>query len=129
MAHGRDELDQFHAGRRLVAGAERIGDAQPVGLALEIGADGHVGLDIHHDEMLAVLHGAQADLGADGRHAGRVDDDVDQVVADDEVGVVGDGDLAGFHRRGQRRRVATTSREWPCFLIGDVDRLDRVGQD
>ena len=87
MAHGRDELDQLHARGRLIAGAERIGDAEPVGLALQIGADGHVGLDIHHHQMLAVLHRFQADLGPDRRHPGRIDDHIDQIVLKDEVGI------------------------------------------
>ena len=100
MAHGRDELDQLHAGGRLIARAERIGDAEPVGLALQIGADGHVRLDIHHDQMLAVLHCLKADLGPDRRHPGRIDDHIDQFVLKDEIGIIGDGDLAGFHRRG-----------------------------
>ena len=127
MAHGRDEFDQLHARGRLIAGPERIGDAEPVGLALEVRADGHVRLDIHHDEMLAVFHCFQADLGPDRRHPGRIDDHIDQVILKDQIGIIGDGDLAGFHRRGKRRRIRHLAR-MAFFLIGDVDGLDRVGQ-
>ena len=127
MAHGRDELDQLHAGRGFIARSQRIGDAEPVGLALQIGADGHVRLDIHHHQMLAVLHGPKADLRADRRHAGRIDDHVDQSVLEDEIGIIGDRDLARLHRRGQRRGIGDFARM--AFLpVGDVDRLQRTRQ-
>ncbi len=58
------------------------------------------------DEVLAVFHGAQADLGADRRHAGGVDDDVDEVALDHQASVAGDGDLAGFHGFGERAGIA-----------------------
>ena len=64
---------------------------------LEIGADRDVGLDIHHDEMLAVLHGEKADLGADSGLAGRIDHDVDFTIGADRLRVIGDGNLAGLH--------------------------------
>ena len=80
VAERGGELDQLHAGRRLVAGADRIDDAEPVGLLLEVGADGDVGLDVHHHEVLAVLHRHQVEVGGDAGLAGGVDDDVDQRV-------------------------------------------------
>ena len=55
----------------------------------------------------------EADLGADRGHAGGVDHDVDQVVADDEAGVAGDRDLAGLHGLGQGRRRSRPRAEWP----------------
>ena len=61
IAQAATKLIELHAVElRLVAGAERVDDAQPVGLALQVGADGDVGLDVHHHEVLAVLHGARA---------------------------------------------------------------------
>ena len=51
---------------------------------LEIGADGDVGLDIHHHQMLAVLHRHQVEVGGDAGLAGGVDDDVDQRVGDQQ---------------------------------------------
>ena len=78
-----------------------VDDAEPVGLALQIGADRDVGLDIHHHQMLAVLHRAQADLGADRGHAGGIDDHVDQAALEQRLHVAGDGDLARFHGRGR----------------------------
>ncbi len=119
MPHGRNELDQLHAGGRLVTCAKRIGDAQAVGFALQISADGDVSLDIHHDEMLAVLHGPETDFSTDGRNTGRVDHDVDEIVLEKKIGIVGDGNFAGFHRRGHcglRVRFLCV----PFFLIGDI---------
>ncbi len=78
VAHGRDELDQFHAGRRLVARAQRIDNTQPFGFGPQIGADGHVGLDVHHYQVLAAFHRGKPDLGPDRGHASRVHHHVDQ---------------------------------------------------
>ncbi len=127
MAHGRDEFDELHARRWFVARAQRVGDAEPVGLALEIGADGDVGLDIHHHQMLAMFHGAQPDLGAHGGNAGGIDDDVDQAGVDEEIDVIGDRDLALLHRGIELiGRPGLT----PVALgpVGDIDRLARRRQ-
>ncbi len=99
IAEADDEVDEFHAGAGLVAGAQRVDDAKPLGLMLEIGADGDVGLDIHHHQMLAVLHGDEADLGADGGPAGGIDDDVDLVIGANRLRVIGDGGLAALQGR------------------------------
>src|SRR5690606_27459593 len=93
IAEGGGELDQLHAGRGLVAGADGVDDAEPVGLRLEIGPNGDVGLDIHHHQVLAVLHGEQVVVGGDARLAGGVDDHVDLGSGDQRLGR-GDGDLA-----------------------------------
>ncbi len=58
----------------------------------EVGTDGHIGLDVHHDQMLAMLHGHEADLGADRRFACGVDHHVDQRAGTHQVGVVGNRD-------------------------------------
>ncbi len=73
----------------------------------------------------AAMDGAQADLRAHRRDAGGVDHHVDQVVLEDEVGVVGDGDLAGFHRRGEIGGVGDLA-PVALFLIGDIDGFQRV---
>jgi hypothetical protein len=125
VTHGGNEFDQFHTRRRLVASAERIGNAQTVSLSLEVSADGDIGFDIHHDEMLAMFHGAQADFSADSRNAGGVDHNIDQIIFEDQIGIVRNGNLAAFHGRGQFRGVrnflAVT-----FFLIGDIDCFQSV---
>jgi hypothetical protein len=96
------ELDQLHAGGRLVAGADRIDNAEPIGLLLQEGADRHVGLDVHHDQVLAVLHRHQVEIRRHSGLSGGVDDDVDQRVGDQQL-VGSDGDLPRLDRGGQLR--------------------------
>ncbi len=103
VAERGGELDQLHAARRLVAGADRIDDAQPVGLAFQQRADGDVGLDVHHHQVLAVLHRHQVEVGGDARLAGGVDHHVDERVLDQQL-VGGDGDAARLDGAGDRRR-------------------------
>ena len=99
VAEGGGELDQLHAGAGLVAGADGIDDAEAVGLALEVGADGDVGLDVHHHQMLAVLHRHQVEIGGDAGLAGGVDDDVDERVGHHGLDR-GDGAFAGLDGGG-----------------------------
>ena len=102
MAHRRDELDQLHAGGRLIAGPERIGYPEPISLALEICADGDIRFDIHHHEVLAMLHCFQADLGPNRGNTGRINDHIDQVVLENQIGVAGYSDFARLHRGADR---------------------------
>ena len=121
VAERGGELDQLHAARRLVAGADRIDDAEPVGLPLQVGADGDVGLDIHHHQMLAVLHRHQVEIGGDARLARRVDDHVDQRVGDQQF-IRGDGDLPALDRRGDLGGAVRLARHG-LVAIGYADRL------
>ena len=43
----------------------------------EEAADGDVGFDVQHDDVLALLHRLERDERSDAGIAGRVDDDVD----------------------------------------------------
>ena len=99
IAKADDEFDELHAGTGFIARAQRIDHAEPLGLVLEIGADGDIRLDIHHHQMLAMLHGDEADFGPDGRPAGRIDDDVDLVIGTHRLGISGDGGHAAFKCR------------------------------
>jgi len=51
-----------------------------------------------------------------------VDHDVDEVISDDEAGIVGDGDLARLHGSGHGRRVRHFARV-SGFLESDIDGL------
>ena len=121
MPHRRDEFDQFHAGRGLVAGTERIDDAELLGLSLEIRANCDVGFDIHHDEVLTALHRVEAKLRANFRDAGRVDHHVDQAAFEDVRRLVRHRDLTGLDRRVQLVRGLDLAL-MAFFLIGDLDR-------
>ena len=77
IAERGGELDQFHATRRFVASPDGIDDPKAVGLRLQIGTDGDVGLDIHHDQMLAVFHGKQVVVCRHSRFAGGIDHHID----------------------------------------------------
>ena len=59
---------------------------------LEVGAYRHVGFDVHHHQVLAVLHRGQADLGTDVRLAGGVHHHVDHRAGAHQVGVLRNGD-------------------------------------
>ena len=73
VSHRRDKLDKLHTGRRLVSCTQRIDNAQPVGLRFKIGADGNIRLDIHHDQMLALLHRLDPQLGTNPRQSSSLD--------------------------------------------------------
>ena len=124
VPHGGHELHQFHAGRRLVPRAERIDHAQPLGLGPQISADGDVRLDVHHHQMLAPLHRAEADLRPDRGDACGVDHHVDQACVEQRGHVVGHGDAAVFHRRiglvGSGDVAGTVG-----VAVGDLDSLLR----
>jgi hypothetical protein len=74
---------------------EGVDDTEPVGLSLQVWPDGDVGLDVHHDEMLAVLHRQEVEVGGDAGFSRRVDDNVEQRGGHQCFGR-GDGDLAGL---------------------------------
>ena len=59
-----------------------------------------VGLDVDHDDVLAVFAAGQHVLDAGGRLAGRIDHDLDVGAGDDGIGVVGEIDLAVLERVG-----------------------------
>ena len=123
VAERRGEFDQLHAARRLVARADRVDDAQPIRLLLQESADGDVGLDVHHHHMLAVLHRQQVEVGGNPGFAGRIDDDVDQRIGDQQL-VGGDGDQAGLDRRGELRLGVRLDASG-IIAIGNGDRLQR----
>ena len=119
VAEAGDEIDEFHGGGGLIACTQRIDDAKALGLSLQIGADGDVGLDVHHHQMLAVFHGGEADFGADCRLAGGIDHDVDLIRGADQLRILGDRRLAAIERgtEGAGRRsdgIAVLRRARQC---------------
>ena len=59
-----------------------------------------VGLDVDHDDVLAVFAAGQHVLDAGGRLTGGVDHDLDVGAGDDGIGVVGEIDLVVLERVG-----------------------------
>ena len=76
--------------RRLVAPGERIDHAGRFRLAGQDRAGDGVGLDIDHDDVLAVLDRFQREADAGAGIARRLDDDLDSGMGDQRVGIVGD---------------------------------------
>src|SRR5262249_15617316 len=99
IAKAGHEIDELHAGAWLIAGPERVDASQALRFARKISPDGAVRLDIHHDDMLAMLHGHEPDPGADGRPAGRIDDDIDGIAGAHCFRLAGDCDPAVFDDR------------------------------
>ena len=72
----------------------------PASRARQQRAGQRVGLDVDHDDVLAVFAAGQHVLDAGGRLAGRIDHDLDVGAGDDGIGVVGEIDLAVLERVG-----------------------------
>ena len=58
------------------------------GLQLEPGTGEHVGLDVDHDDVLAVFAAKQRVFNAGCRMAGRLDHDIDRVALDQYPGII-----------------------------------------
>ncbi len=117
-AHRLGEADQLQRAGRLVAGSAGVDDPLPPGLLLEEAADGDVGFDVQHDDVLVRLHRFERDQRADVGIAGGVDDDVDAAGRAQRMEVVGDGDVAALDRAVDiARRLGgddRVSRSWPA---------------
>jgi hypothetical protein len=74
-AAGARPVDQLADQRRLVAVGEGVDHAGAARLPREKRAGEHVGLDVHHDDVLAVGDGAARVGDAGGGVAGGLDDD------------------------------------------------------
>ncbi len=85
---------------RLVAVGQRIDDAGLARAARQQRAGQRVGLDVDHDDVLAVFAAGQHVADARGRLPGGVDHDVDVGAGDDGLDVVAEIDLAGLERVG-----------------------------
>ncbi len=88
--------------RRLIAPGERVNDAGRLGTARQQRPRHRVGLDIDHDDMLAVLDCFERVMDAGARHAGRFDDHFDARVGNQGLGVGGDECRAALMRVGER---------------------------
>ena len=92
------EADQLDGGGRLVARRAGEHHARFLRLGLEEAADGDVGFDVEHDDVLAVLHRLERDERADVGVAGGVDDHVDAARRAQRGVVVGQRHLALLDR-------------------------------
>ena len=89
--------------RRLVAPGERVDDARLARAAREQRPRQGVGLDVDHDDVLAVPDRGQGELDAGRGVAGGLDDEVDSGVPDDGERIVGDEGRAGLQGLAQGR--------------------------
>ena len=95
--------------RRLVAPGEAVDDTGGLRIAGEQRPRHRVGLDIDHDDVLAVRDRALREADAGLGIAGRLDDHLDAGMRDQAFGVVGDVGPAALmgvvERRRRERRV------------------------
>src|SRR4249920_2014615 len=75
---------------RLIAPRERINNAGGFGAARKQGASDRIGLDVDHDDVLAVGDRLERMANAGTGHAGCLDDDFDLWIGDERFGVVSD---------------------------------------
>ena len=114
-AAGARPVDVLADQRRLVAPGEAVDHAGGLGLAGEQGARQRVGLDVDHDDVLAVRDRLERVDDAGLGDAGRLDDHLDAGTCDQRLGVGGDVRcaLSSPRRRARSRQTARpASRRW-----------------
>ena len=84
-AAGARPVDVLADQRRLVAPGQRVDDAGGLGALRQQGAGQRVGLDVDHDDVLAVRDRRERMRDAGARHAGRLDDHLDARVGDHRI--------------------------------------------
>ena len=89
-ARGARPVDVLANQRRLIAPGEAVDHARGLGLAREQGTRDRVGLDVDHDDVLAVLDGFQRMDDAGLGDAGGFDDHLDAGMCDEGFGIGGD---------------------------------------
>ena len=127
-------VDQLGDQRRLVARGHGVDHTGLGGAAGQQRAGEHVGLDVDHHDVLAVLAGPKGVADAGGRAAGGVDHDVHERAGDQRVGVVGDAGRAGRARpppgsRAAKRASSQPTRRSACARpvrrqVGHGDQVD-----
>ena len=123
-AEAPGKADDLQRAGRLVAGGTGIDDAGLARLLLEEAADGDVGLDVEHDDMLAVLHHFEREQRADVGVACRVDDDVDAAGGGQRMQILGHRDLAGLDGAVDVRGGAGLH-DVGAVMAGEQRRVDR----
>ena len=98
-AAGARPVDMFGDERRLIAPGEAVDDARLFGAARKQRPGDDIGLDIDHNDVLAVVDGREAVADADLRVAGRVDGHVERGMRDQRGRVVADMGCAALRRR------------------------------
>ena len=94
-AAGARPVDLLADQRRLIAPGQAVDHAGGLGLAREQRPGQRVGLDVDHDDVLAVRDGGERVADAGARNAGRLDDHLDLRQRDQRVGIVGHVGAAG----------------------------------
>ena len=92
------ETDDLDGGGWFVTRRARIDHASLMRLLTQIAANGDIGLDIQHNDMLAMFHGLKRDERADIGVAGGINDDIDMGGAAQRFKVTGEGDLSSLNR-------------------------------
>src|SRR5690349_16040888 len=82
------------------AGGERVNGAGSAGARGQVGTNGDVRLDVHHDHGLARADRGEGALRADVRVASRVDDDVHALGGADVAVGARDGERAARDKAG-----------------------------
>ena len=103
-AAGARPVDMLADQRRLVAPGQAVDDARGLGLAREQRTRDRVGLDIDHDDVLAVVDRRQRMADAGRRDAGRLDDHLDLGKGDQGLRIGGDMGASGLERFAERCR-------------------------
>ena len=125
------EVDQLGQAARLVAGGDGVEHARVRGQLLQDAAHGHVRLDVHHHDVLAVVDAGEGGLRAGGRGGGDVGDDVHGVELRGQVVARRDHPLAGRaarpspRRRCSPRRWRQPGRRSRCTPAGRPPHRDR----
>ncbi|MCY1367581.1 hypothetical protein D9M69_545240 [compost metagenome] len=73
-----------------------------------------------------MLHSAQADFSPHSRNAGCIDNDIDKIVFEDQIGIVGYSNLVRFHSSsqvGSSRNLAAMA----FFLKSNIHGLECIG--
>ena len=142
-AAGPRPVDQIADQRRLVAIGQRIDDAGLARLLRQHRPGERIRLDIDHNDRLAVAARQQDMLHARRRIAGGVDHQIDRLLGEQRLDIVGNPCGAGAERRAEIGRPVALGRPADARQIlprpgrvqvcdgGDVDarRPDRLGQE
>ena len=111
-ALGAQRVDDLADQRRLVAIGHGIDHARRLGARRQQRPGQHIGLHIHHDDMLAMADRRQRVADAGGRMAGAFDDHLDAGVGDQRCRIFGQERAAAGQRGIEAGRAIL--RRWPA---------------
>ena len=79
---------KLHHGTRLITRRASIDDAILIAKLFEIAADDNICLNIHHNNMLLVIHSVDCDLDTNLRYPRHVNCNLDKVCLRDKIGIL-----------------------------------------